>query len=248
MASSLSNLFYNLAEGNHKIKCKDCDCFLEYESVKDNLIKCKCLYSNKNYLNKIDEKSKKRFKNTFTFSKNDINKFILLLRKGVCPYEYMDAWEKNNETTLPEKEEFYSSLNMEDITDADCMNSKRVCKNFEIKNKREYHELYLKSDALLLADVFENFRKMCLKIYELDPVKFLSAPGLAWQAVLKKTEVKLGLLTNIDILLIVEKGIKEGICHAICRYANANNKYVKDFDKNKESSYLKYWDINNLYG
>ena len=110
MASSLSNLVDNLTEGIHKIKCKDCDCFLEYESVKDNFIKYKCLSCNRNYSNKIDTELKKRFKNTFKFSDNDINKFILLLRKGVYPYEYMDDWEKFNETTLPEKEEFYSNL------------------------------------------------------------------------------------------------------------------------------------------
>ena len=89
---------------------------------------------------------------------------------------------------------------------------------------------------------------MCLKNYYLDPVKLLSAPRLAWQAVLKKTKVKLESLINIDILLIVEKGIRGGICHAIHRYTKANNKYMKDYDKNKESSYLKYWDVNNLYG
>ena len=85
---------------------QDSDCFLEYESVKENLIKYKCLSCNKDYSNKLDEKLKKRFKNTFKFSDNDINKFILLLRKGVHPDEYMDEWEKFNETALLEKEEF----------------------------------------------------------------------------------------------------------------------------------------------
>ena len=93
-----------------------------------------------------------------------------------------------------------------------------------------------KSDTLLLADVFENFRNMCLRIYKLDPAKFLSIPGLEWQAVLKKTKAKLDLLTDIDMLLMVEKGIRGGICHSIYRYAKANNKYMKDYDKNKESS------------
>ena len=87
--------------------------------------------------------------------------------------------------------------------------------------------MYLKSDTLLLPDVFENFRKMCSEIYHLDPAKFLSAPGLAWQATLKKTEVKLELLTDIDMLLMVEKGIRGGICPAMHRYAKANNKYMK---------------------
>ena len=98
---------------------------------------------------------------------------------------------------------------MKEITDADYMHGKRVCKDFEIKNLGEYH------DTLLLDDVFENFRKMCLKIYQLDPAKFLSAPGLAWQVALKKTEVKLKLLTDIYMLLMVEKGIRGGICNAI---------------------------------
>ena len=129
----------------------------------------------------------------------------MLLRKGVHPYEYIDDWEKFNETTLPEKEEFYRNLNMEDITDADYMHVKKVCKDLEIKNLGEYYDLYLKIDTSLLAAVFENFRKMCLKIYKIDPVKFLLAPSLAWQAALKKTEVKLELLTDIDMLLMVEK-------------------------------------------
>ena len=98
-----------------------------------------------------------------------------------------------------------------------------------------------------MPDVFQNVRKIYLKIYHLDLVKLLSAPALAWQAALKETEVKLELLTDIDMLLMVEKKIGGGICHAIHQYAKTNNKYMKDYDQNKESSYLKYWDINNLY-
>ena len=108
--------------------------------------------------------------------------------------------------------------------------------------------MYLKSDTLLLPGVFKNFRKKWLKIYDLDPAKCLSAPGLAWQVALKKTKVKLELLTDTDMLLMVEKAIREGICHMIHQYAKANNKDMKDYDKNKESSYLKDWDVNNLYG
>ena len=100
----------------------------------------------------------------------------------------------------------------------------------------------------MLADVFENFRNKCIEIYELDPAHFLSAPGLAWQACLKKTKVKLELLTDIDMLLMVEKGIRGGICQATHRYAKENNKYMNDYDKNIESSYLMYLDANNLYG
>ena len=173
MASSLSNLVDNLAEGIHKIKCKDCDYFVEYENVKDNLIKYKCLSCNKDYSNKLDEKFKKWFKNTFKFSDNDINKFVLLLRQGVDPYAYMDHWE----TALSEKKRFYSNLNMED-SDSDYMHAKRVCKDSKVKILGGYHDLYLKSDALFLTDVFENLSikvfKISLKIYHLHPVKFLS--------------------------------------------------------------------------
>ena len=137
---------------------------------------------------------------------------------------------------------------MEDITEADYARTKRVCRDFEIKYLGEYHDLYIQSGTLLLADVFENFRNMCLKIYELDPAKFLSAPGIAWEAALKKAKIKLDLLTNTDMLLMVEKGIKGGLCHSIYRCATANNKYMKDYDENKESSYIQYWDVNSLFG
>ena len=139
-------------------------------------------------------------------------------------------------------------MNIEDITDADYIHAKRVCKDFEIEHLGEYYDLYLKSDLKHLADVFENTRKRCLKMYHLDLVKFLSAPELQWQTTLKRTEVKLELLTDIDMILIFEKGIRGRICHAIHRYAKANNKYMKNYDKNKESSYLEYWDVNNLFG
>ena len=100
----------------------------------------------------------------------------------------------------------------------------------------------------MLADVFKNFRNKCIKIFELDPAHFLSAPALAWQACLKKTEVILKLLTNTDMLLMVEKGIRGEMCHVTHRYAKKNHKYLKNFDKNIESSYLMYLDANNLYG
>ena len=119
----------------------------------------------------------------------------------------MDSWERFDETSLPDQEAFRSELNLEDITEEDYAHGQKVWKKFVIKNLGEYHDLYVQSDTLLLADVFENFRNMCLDIYGLDPVYFVSAPGLAWQACLKKTGVKLELLTDIDMLLMVEKGI-----------------------------------------
>ena len=148
----------------------------------------------------------------------------------------MDSWERFYETSLPDKEAFYSRLNMENITDDDYRHAKRVFKKLNNKNLGGYHDLYAQSDTLLLADIFENCRNKYVEIYELDPSHFL----LAWQACLKKTEVKLKFLTNIDMLLTVEKGIH--------RYAEANNKYMKSYNKNKESSFLEYLDANNLYG
>ena len=120
------------------------------------------------------------FPNVYKFCNGDHNKFSLLLRKGVYPYEYIDSWERFNEAELPDKESFYSELNKEDITNEDYTYAQKVWKEFNIKNVGKYHDLYVQSDTLLLADVFENFRDKCLEIYELDPAHFLSAPGLAW--------------------------------------------------------------------
>ena len=143
----------------------------------------------------------------------------MLLRKGVYPYEYMDTWEKFDETLLPDEKSFYSSLTMENIRNIDYKHGNNVFKKFKLNNLGEYHDLYVQSDTLLLADVFENFRKTCIKVYELDPANFLSIPGLAWQACLKKTNVKLELLTDYDMFLMVEERIRGGICHAMHRHA-----------------------------
>ena len=191
----------------------------------------------------------KKFSNMYQFCNGDINKFVLLLRKGVYPYEYMDSWERFNETSLLDKEAFNSELNLEDCTDDDYTHYKKVFKEFELKNLGDYHDLYVQCDTLLLADVFEKFKNKYFEIYELDPTYFLSAPRLAWQACLKKTGVKLELLTDPDMLLVVEKGITGRMCQEIHRYAKANNKYMgKNYNKNTESSCLMYLDANNLHG
>ena len=171
-----------------------------------------------------------------------------MLRKGVYTYEYVDSWERFSEISLPRKKDFYSNLNMEDINDIDYRHANNIFKRFELENLGQYRDLYVQSDTLLLGDVFENFRDMCIKEYELDPAHFLSPPGLAWQACLKKTNIELELLTDHDILLMVEEGVRGGICHSIHRYAKANNKYMKNYNNNEESSYIQYLDANNLYG
>ena len=248
MSTSLSNLVINLSEGFHNDRCIDCKSYLEYITTKDEQLIFRCFRCKKNYERDFNKELIPRFANIYAFCNGDLNKFILLLRKGFYPYKYMDSWEKFNETSLPDKEAFYSNLNMEDITDVDYKHAKTVFKNLINKNLGDYHDLYLQSDTLLLADVFENFRNMCIKVYEIDPAHFLSAPGLEWQACLKKTELKLELLTDADMLLMVEKGIKGGIFHAMHRYAKANNKYMKDYNKVEEESFLEYLYANNFYG
>ena len=143
----------------------------------------------------------------------------------------MDSCEKFEETTIPPKEAFYSVLNLEGISDADYELVKKVWEVFKIKNRGIMIYLQVQCDTLLFADVFENFRDKCIEIFELDPSHFLSVPGLAWQACLKKEKVELELLTNIDMLLMVEKGIRGGICQAIHRHAKANNKYMNNYNK-----------------
>ena len=187
----------------------------------------------------------KKFPNIYQFCNGYINKFVSFLIKGVYPYEYIDSWERFDETSLPDKKPFYSELYLGDITDKDYRHAQKLFKEFKFKNLGDYHYLYLQSDTLLLPDVFENFKNKCIEIYELDPTHFLSAPGLAWQVCLKKTEVELELLTDIDMLLMIEKGIRGRICHAIHRHAKPNNKYMKNYSKDIKSLYLMYLDANN---
>ena len=185
----------------------------------------------------------------YQFCKGDLNKFFLLLGKGYYyPYEDADSWEKFDKTTIPPKAAFYSELNFEGIRNADYTHVQNLWAVSEIKNSGEYHNFYAQSNRLLLADVFENFRDKCIKIYDFDPSNFLTRTRLAWQACLKESKAELELLTDIDMLLIVEKGIRGRICHATHRYSQANNKYMKNYDKNIESSFLEFLDANNLYG
>ena len=244
MSTSLSKLVDNLSEELPNNKCINCKSCLDYMRTKNEKLIFKCFNCKQNYEKDFNKKLIKRFASTYECCNKNLNKFILLLRKGVYPYEYMDNWERFDETSLPNKESFYSNLNMENINDIDYRHGNNMFKRFKLKKLGEYHDLYVQSDTLLLADVFENFRNMCLKVYELDPAHFLSLPGLTWQACLKKTIIKL----DYDMLLTVEEGIRGGICHSIHRHTKVNNKYMKNYDENKESSYIQYLDTNNLYG
>ena len=172
----------------------------------------------------------------------------LLTRKGVYPYDYMDSWERFEETKLPPFDAFYSKLSGEGISAGDYAHAKKVWRKFGCKNMGDYHDLYLRTDVDLLADVFEEFRNICMQYYKLDPANYYTSPGLSWDALLKKTKVKLELLTDYDMHLMVEKGLRGGISMVSKRYAKANNPLVGGYDKSKNNSYIMYLDANNLYG
>ena len=190
MQSKLSDLVYNLSETNNK-ECKTCmerkniksECdFIGFKNNRLNY-RCKeCKGTSTKSINGLIEK----FPSLYQFCNGDLNKFVLLLRKGVYPYEYMDSWERFNETSLPPKKDFYSELTLEDICDKDYNHAQKVWEVFEINILGEHHDLYVQCDTLLLADVFEKFRDTCIEIYGLDPSYFLSAPGFLWEACLKK--------------------------------------------------------------
>ena len=172
----------------------------------------------------------------------------LLTRKGVYPYDYVTSIDKFKETKLPSKEDFYSKLYDEEISDEDYQHALKVWNTFNCQTLQDYHNLYLQTDVLLLADVFENFRKTCLKYYKLDPCHYYTVPGLAWDACFKETKQEIQLLKDYDILMMFEQGTRGGISHISKRYAEANNKYMKDFDETKPSTFIQYLDANNLYG
>ena len=173
----------------------------------------------------------------------------LIKQKGFYPYEYMDSEEKLNDTKIPPQEAFFSKLSGKGITKKDYKHVCNVWNTFNFNTLKEYHELYNETDVLLLADVFENFRDSSLKTYKLDPAHYFTAPGLAWDACLKITGIELELLTDPDMLLMFEKGIRGGISIISNRYGKANNKYMgRDFNKKKLLKFLMYLDANNLYG
>ncbi|XP_070152501.1 uncharacterized protein [Polyergus mexicanus] len=174
--------------------------------------------------------------------------FELLARKGVFPYEYVDDVDKLLVTRLPPREAFHSSLTGDAISENDYARAIRVWERFRVETLGDYSDLYLKTDVLLLADVFENFRDACMRSYNLDPAYYYTLPGYTWDAILKYTSVRFELLTDIDMVMFVERGIRGGLSQCSNRYARANNKYLQSYDSSEPSSYLMYFDINNLYG
>ena len=188
-------------------------------------------------------------KKLFGFEEYTPKQYELLIKKGIYPHKYMSEWDRFEETKLPHKEAFYSKLNMVGVSFENYERACKVWKEFGIRNLGEYYDLYLKTDVILLTNVFEAFREVCLKNYGLDPVHFYTAPGLAWKACLKKTKIRLELLLDPDMLLMFKRGIRGGITQSIHRWAKANNPYMgSSYNPNERSNYLQYLDTNNLYG
>ena len=251
MSSSLEKLVTNITKCGKCNTCKPDKCMKLNINNKNKTLQhktslpcneCKnCKDKDKACINPNYEKLK------YTSKIFKDKKLDLMSRKGIYPYDFMDSFEKFNHE-LPAKEDFYSILNNEHISKEDYQHVINVWNTFNIKNIGEYHDLYLKSDILLLVDVFENFRKTCLEYYKLDPCHYFTSPGLSWDAMLKMTDIKLELMTDIDMFQFIEKGLRGGISYIANRHRKANNKYMKDYNKNEPSKYIMYLDANNLYG
>ena len=173
--------------------------------------------------------------------------FNLLTRKGVFPYDYVSNINVLEETQLPPREKFYNKMTESDISVCDYNHAQNVWNTFKCKTIGEYSDLYLKTDVLLLADVFLNFRETLMTTHKLDVCHYFTLPSYTWDAALMQTQVKLELLTDIDMILFFESAIRGGLSQASNRYSEANNKYMSDYDPNKQSKYIVYWDSNNLY-
>ena len=234
-----------------------CHCFDKYVdkegNEKEKLIELRFIDSFKFMSSSLDSLTKNLVsgsgKQLFGFEDYSELQYDLLTRKGIYPYEYMSSWDRFEEMQLPPLEAFYSKLSMSSISSNDYQHAQRVWIEIRIHNLGDYHDLYLRTDVVLLANVHKAFRETCLEHYKLDPAHFYTSPGLAWKACLKRTGIRLGLLTDPDMLLMFEHGIRGGITQVVCKYAAANNPYMGDkFDPNEDTTYLQYLDANNLYG
>ena len=183
------------------------------------------------------------------------NKLEILRKKDAYPYEWVDSYEKFKYTKLPPKESFYSSKDDGKrgkgdghISTNQYLHLKLVWKEFGFKTFKDFHNHYIKKDVLFLADVFEKFMSTCLKYYNLDPTHYFSAPELSWDAMLKMTKVELEKISDSEKHVFIESGMRLGICQISKRYSKASNKFCPDYDPNKPEVYIKYLDMNNLYG
>ena len=199
-------------------------------------------------LKSLDDLVKGLGPNQFKSLEKEMGDNELLKKKSIFPYEFMTDFDKLNVDKLPSKNKFYSKLNDSNISDEEYEHAQKVWKEFNCKTMRDYHDLYLKTDVLLLTDIMENYRNICINNYGLDPFWYYTAPGLAWDAALKISKIELELLTDPDMYLMVEDGIRGGISTIMKRYAKANNPYITNFNPEEENIHIQYLDANNLYG
>src|SRR5277367_5195107 len=222
----------------------------EVEKLEHNLTFIDSFQFMSSSLDKLVKNLKDEGKNKFRYLEKEFsNHFELLTQKGIYPYSFMDSWDKFNVPTKNlKKKHFTNDLTGDVITDEDFQFYNTVCSTLNLKTMGDYHDLYLKTDVLLLADVYENFRKTCLAYYGLDPCHYFSSPGLAWDSCLKMSEIELELISDVDIYNFIEKGLRGGVSIITHRKATANNKYMEKYKKSKPSTYIPYLDANNLYG
>jgi len=255
--ASLEKLVESLSQTGLLHDVQDFNSLDDLDEQQITTLTSKGLYPN--YLlsikHKLEQKAITQINNKFKhFSKHFNNltndQKILLTQKGVYPYDYMSSFEKFKESKFPSIEDCYSKLNKEEMNENDYQRALSVWKTFNMKNLGEYHDLYLKTDVLLLADVFENFRTTCISSYKLDPAHYFTLPGFAWDACLRMTGAKLDVFSEKekDMYLMTERGIRGGISVIPHRYSKANNKYLSSYNPNEESKYIMYLDANNLYG
>ena len=206
-------------------------------------------------LSKYEEGTKKEnWQKNFKFSQR--NPYVsndedldLLTDKGVYPYDYFTSFDKFRDKQLPPKEAFYSNLTESHIEDEEYERAQKIWEHFGMRNLGQHHDLYLRTDVLLLTDVFENFRDLCLEYYGLDPAHYFTLPNFAWDAMLLKTDIQIDPITEKEMYELVEKGLRGGMCQVSHKEAKANNKYMmEDYNEDKPSNYISYLDANNLYG
>ena len=182
--------------------------------------------------------------NDFKYLSEEFSHEMLVKGKGVYPYEYMDSFKRFSENKLPEKCKFFSYLKDECLREKDYLKAVDIWNMFKMNSMGDHHDLYLKTDVLLLADVFEKFINTGLDYYKLDPCHYFSSPGLSWDAMLKMTKIELDLIHDTDMHLFIEKGMRGSISYI----AKRHSKYIKCYDSSKESKYIVYLDANSLYG
>ena len=252
MSSSLENLVKNITKCGKCDACNPGNCIKRIVDSEDHIMQHKTSFSCGECINcKNSSKSCMKLNHgnlIYTSKEFEGEQLSLMTKKGVYPYDYMNSFKKFEDSRLPKKEDFFSIMNNEHITDEEYQHAQNVWNEFGLSSMGEYHDLYLKSDILLLADVFENFRKTCQEYYELDPAHYFTSPGLSWDAMLKRTETELELISDVDMFLFIEKGMRGGISYIANRYGKANNKYMKNYNPEEASKYIKYLDANNLYG